>query len=179
MPFLLRKVKRTRWLNDDAIDWLPHDEPQADAFHDLTTGKNTLSFWEIEDDQSNLQRIIAAMAANCDALSNIDYVLVDRRAVESAQIELDQVPGETVDAEANRLWHYDLVHLSAAKLLELARHIKRFATFARCKEPVVLELIARSVASTHFDVQALPTMREPHKQKIRDKARQIQADNNE
>ena len=58
-----------RWLRPD---WLAGDEVQADALVDLSTKDNELSVWLIENDKSNLEHVVTALAANCNTISNLD-----------------------------------------------------------------------------------------------------------
>jgi hypothetical protein len=91
VPLLLRGIRKRRWstdTTDKSISWLSNGEIQSDALGDLNTSNNTLSVWYVEDDQSNLDQVITALASNRDAISNLDYVLFDISLVNSIQINI-------------------------------------------------------------------------------------------
>lgn len=63
MPLILRKIEKGRWNSDpQAVPWLPPGEVQAQALLDLAPKDNGLSVWLIEEDRSNLDRVVAALA---------------------------------------------------------------------------------------------------------------------
>jgi hypothetical protein len=78
MPLILRKIRKARWYQYDRSDfpWLLEEDIPADPLGDLATNDNELSVWQINDDKSNLPRVAAALAANCDDISNLDYALI-------------------------------------------------------------------------------------------------------
>jgi hypothetical protein len=77
MALILRIVRKSRW--SFTPPWLSEDDLQADSLVDFSTKKNELSVWHIDKDESNLKRIISALAANRDTLSNFDYALFDKK----------------------------------------------------------------------------------------------------
>ncbi len=86
MGLVLRKIKKAKWYKHEAIPWLKEGELQADALADLKTTDNNLSFWIVEDDRSNLDRIITALAANCQYVTNIDFVLLKQSVFDKLKI---------------------------------------------------------------------------------------------
>jgi hypothetical protein len=136
--------------------WLAPGEIPADPLKDLITSNNTLSLWHIEDDRSNLERVIAAIAATCDVSSNFDFVLFDRRQVEDLAIKLEFHPGDTPDEKANASWHYDATELSASRLVNLAtRMFSDKAVIERLLEKNVLALIAAAVLEQRINLAKL------------------------
>jgi hypothetical protein len=121
MPFVLRKVRKAKWYKHENVPWLKAGELQADALGDLYTENNTLSVWLVTNDKSNLQRIAAALAGNCEYLSNLDYALLNVELIADLNIKIVQKAGDSADDTANNSWHYDLTELSAMDLLALAR----------------------------------------------------------
>lgn len=93
---------------------------QADALNDLRTSSNELSVWYIEDDESNLEHVITALAASGDTVANLDYALFDLQLITNSDIKIHQSPGITPDERVNALWHRDLIELSASKIMRLA-----------------------------------------------------------
>lgn len=84
MPLILRMISKGKWLPEPNLPWLKEDELQADVFHELKTGENTLSVWSIADDRSNLERVVAALAANRNRVSNFDYALISQERLQQA-----------------------------------------------------------------------------------------------
>ena len=98
---------------------------------DLEPDNNTLSVWYIEDDRSNLERVAVALASTRDTFSNFDYALVDEQLLSALNIKVVQTDGITPDQEANTQWHRDLVELSDADLIALARTIEELLGTAK------------------------------------------------
>lgn len=73
----------------------------ADPLGDLATAGNTLSFWLVEDDRSNLDQVVTALASNCDRVSNIDYGLVRPDDVRRIGIAIEKSLGASADRKAN------------------------------------------------------------------------------
>lgn len=127
MPFVLRKLdKRNNWWPSDLDQWpswLRPDDIQADAISELRTSSNTLSVWHIEDDKSNLEQVVCAMAASRDSFADIHFILLDPESLKQKGFKLKVTNGATPDKLCNSLWHRDIVELTAAGLLELAKLI--------------------------------------------------------
>lgn len=146
MPFLLRKLSRGRWLQYPEKAWLPADDLQADALTDLRTQGNELSVYRIDDSSSNLAQVVAALAANCDYASNIDYALVDHDLVDAIGIKERKCLGELPDERVNANWHVNLSELSASRCLKLATRIAE-AGVRRFSKKEVMKWVAESVKS--------------------------------
>ena len=123
MAFILRKLDQKASFY--ALDWLEDDDTQADALWSLRTKGNQLSVWLIDDNRSNLNRIVAALAAGRDTLDKIDYALIDRQVLDSLDIRVSKVDGLSLDAGANQHWHYDLTNLSGKQLVALALYMRQ------------------------------------------------------
>ena len=91
MSFILRKIRKGRWHGSDVLKWLPANELPADSLVDLATKDNQLSIYIVEGDRSNLDRIIAALSANCDFISNFDYALLDKEVLDVIKIKMTNV----------------------------------------------------------------------------------------
>ncbi|MBI3909964.1 MAG: hypothetical protein HY320_03410 [Armatimonadetes bacterium] len=142
MPFLLRAIRKNRWYLDERPDWLPPEEAHADTLADLNTAENALSVWHIDDDQANLRRVAAALAGTRQAISNLDYLLVDTRVIRDLGIEIEPNLGFSADPEANANWHRDLVKLSATQLAKLATVALKHGERARIPQKDVRTLLA-------------------------------------
>jgi hypothetical protein len=151
VPLLLRIVRRARWYKSPNVPWLAADEIQADALGDLSTSENKLSLWLVEDEESNLKRIVAALAAARERLANFDYALLDVKLLADLGISCHASDGTSPDTEANRLWHCDLSELTAAKLVQLAGMVHHHAAMKRLTPKDVRSLITDSLQEGRLD----------------------------
>ncbi len=147
MPLFLRQIKNSKWYRHEGVPWLPPGELQADALGDLHTHDNKLSVWHVDDGRSNLHRVLAAIAAGRDHLSNVDYALVDASVIAGLNIPIEPSPGSTPDEDANSLWHRNFIELTRTKLLELAEAIAPQPARARLLAKEVAELLLQSLES--------------------------------
>jgi hypothetical protein len=84
-----------------------------------TTG-HCLSVWKIDQDRSNLERVVSAVAAKRDKVDNLDYILFDSSLIDVLGIPANEVKGGTDDEVAND-WHRDLINLSGLKIVGLVK----------------------------------------------------------
>jgi hypothetical protein len=154
VPLILRKIRKAKWYRSDAAPWLESEDLQADALVDLATKGNKLSVYVVEDNQSNLERIIASIAANCDFISDFDYALFGQEVLDEIKINTQDTSGETPDTLVNT-WHRDLVELSAVKIFTLAKVIATRAERRRVLSKRVMELVAHSIASGQIEREKL------------------------
>ena len=115
-----------------------------------TTG-NKLSVWLIEERHSDIQRVITALAASRDRVSNMDYVTLDYEVLAGMQIKIQSVVGDTHDKDANERWHRDLTDLSATQVANLSNAIVAGGKRARANEKDVIEWIRQAVADGHIE----------------------------
>lgn len=155
MAFILRKIRKAKWYKHDNIPWLGEDELQADALADLITTDISLSVWYIEDDRSNLNQVVAALAATSDHISNLDFALLESRVLSDVGIKIIKTPGLSPDDNANILWHYDLAELSSTKLMRLAEMIRREAIKQRLSNREVEKLLREGLNSGRLNPQKL------------------------
>ncbi len=73
----------------------------------------------VNDDKSNLERIITALAANSDSLDSTDYIMMDINELDVLGIQKSEAPGQTLDSEVNTC-HMDLLDLTGSQLNSLA-----------------------------------------------------------
>ena len=148
MPLILRKLDKKASFY--AQEWLEDDDVQADALSSLRTKDNQLSVWLIDDDRSNLNRVIAALASGRDHLDKVDYALIDRRFIDSLDIQVSKVDGRSPDMGANQHWHCDLARLSGKQLLALALGMRKGLVVREPKSKVrtaILESIDSGVVA--------------------------------
>ena len=127
----------------------------ADPLGDLATENGTLSVWEVGDDRSNLDRLLAALAANRDYLANVDYVVFDQRHLRRVGIEIRQSVGDTPDEGVNALWHRDLCHVSGHRLVQLTQAILKTGQTERRNREEVRHLLRRAVQAGMVSVGRL------------------------
>jgi hypothetical protein len=119
MALLLRKVRQSRWFREPAAAFLEVGDVPADPFVDLQTKENLLSVWEVEQDRSNLVRVVRAIAVGGQRIDHTGYILFDSDHLASAEIQFQTSHGQSEDMGINAC-HRDLV-LSGKKLLALAK----------------------------------------------------------
>jgi hypothetical protein len=151
---LLRKITKPKWYD---TPWLGPGDVPADALIDLRTQNNELSVWHIEPDATNLDDVIAALAANnTDRVANLDYVLVDEEALAQLGIKTVKSPGASPHAHANSHWHRDLVELSGSRLLALAHEMKRRqAEHKRIQHATVRDILKAALQSGKLERESL------------------------
>lgn len=152
MPAFLIKVTWGKWQTD--LPWLTPGDLPASALFDLRFPNNKLSVWKIDDTASNLNRILAALAANKNKknLERVEYVLLDPAIFTELSISMDKSEGDTPDKEANREWHFDLIELTDSKIVSLARKIKSHGQFQKKAEAEIKQLVSSSVTQGHIDI---------------------------
>ena len=152
MAAILRKVvNKAHFFRQEG---LKDNDAQADAFASLKTSGNLLSVWIIDDDRSNLNRVIAALAAGRDFLDKLDYALIDEAAIDDIGIHFNHADGNTPDEGANQRWHQDLAGLTGQRLVALAAKMHG-SNMARVPKRGVRDLILESIDSGFFAKESL------------------------
>jgi len=95
--------------------------------------------------------VLTAVAANCQFIANVDYVLIDQRTLTGLNIQVRQTNGNSPYQTANK-WHRDLLDLSARRILELAKEIyKNSDSRMRKGDKAVKQLLVSAVTSRNID----------------------------
>ena len=136
----LRVVRQRRWAVFPDIAWLTPRELQADAMLDLQTRGNHLSVYRV-DSQAEVERVVAALAANRDHVANLDYAIFDDDELLEQPIEITQSPGET----ANVL-HHDIGELTVGNVALLAKVIAS-GDHTRVHRRDIQEMLSRALRS--------------------------------
>lgn len=152
MSLALRKIERGRWLTPSSMG---ANETPASALLDLQTTGNKLSIWVIKDNGENLTRVTAALAAQRAQLSKLDYATVPLEDLRNAGFGLEESPGDSLDAEANKS-HMHLVELTVSKIAQLSTVLRPPERRTRIPERIVGRLIDEAIASGHLDATILP-----------------------
>ena len=81
MSKLLRKVdSKPHWEPDGEFsEYIGAGKAPADALRDLATTDNALSVWQIDDNETNLDRVLAAIASTRQFLLKIDFLICDSK----------------------------------------------------------------------------------------------------
>jgi len=159
---LLIRVDKPRWdWSSDDSPWVPPGDIPAAPLTDLRTSPNSeLSVWYVEDNRSNLARIVAALAGTRDHSDKFDFALFPEAVLTHAQIQWENSSGNSADRDANSSWHRDLVELTASKLSTLVRLIREQGEIERRFEKQIIELVADGVKQGWIEVQRLkPSLR--------------------
>jgi hypothetical protein len=129
MSYLVRKIARAKWSPPNGIEDNPFDIPADAIANDLKTSTNTLSVWEIKDEQS-LDNAVLAIASGGNQLDAIDIVWVEKEVIEQKGVECQLSPGIT-PIECLIDTHIDLTKLTYFKIGLVAETI--FNTIANGK----------------------------------------------
>jgi hypothetical protein len=147
VPYLLRRSSdKRRW---DTPAWLPAGETPAAPFADVVASPGSqLSVWRIEGEgaESNLLRIVAALAATRDHLDRFDYVLLQDADAAAFHVRMEQREERCPDEEASGRWHWNMLQLTASQLNGLVAGAYVANSTGRVLEPDVKELIRDGIA---------------------------------
>lgn len=152
----LRKIDRRKWFPPEDSSWLKTGDIPADPLGDLATRDNALSVWHIEDDESNLKRVVTGHAAKLGNIRNFEYSLFGEEILADLRLTWIQTKGDSFDDEANEKWHCEMIHLSAAKLVELTKALIPLSEGRKVVlELEVEQLILEAVAAKRIEIGRL------------------------
>ena len=156
--FVFRKIENKTWWSADREqheDWLPLDDLRADTFRDFRTTQNALSVFFLNDiAQQTIDRVVVACAAGRNSLHQVDYVVIAEDMVRALPVDIEEVPGKTLDSEVNA-WHRDLSRLTARRLLEMAVMLSTKGAFARRSQKEVGRLMNAAIDAGVFSRDSL------------------------
>lgn len=169
----LRTVRRNRWQRDQFPKWISAPDQPWKALGDVIPGKlhdddfpddtdkirSALSLWLIDEEQSNLPRILAALASTRDSLKNIDYLLIPSTVLDKG-LEPTKTTGHSNDDVANESWHYDIQGITAVGACRLASIVVSEvdggrAQLKRAQLPEVANHLRKSIEDEHLDREML------------------------
>jgi len=154
VSLILRTLRKNKFVRELQPAWVPQADVQSDALKDLETLDNELSVWLVEDDLSNLARILAALAANRDQLANIDFALLDLEVITTLGLLLQPTVGLTPDRTVSLL-HRDLAQVTATQLTQLAQAITTHARLERRSKSQVRAFLLDSIAAGYIEFESL------------------------
>jgi hypothetical protein len=151
MTLILRFLKDTKiydkFISKGSPDWLTMNDVEADFFRDIGTNNNSLSLWEIDDQKTTLNRIVAAYASKKNTVQAVSYILIDKSELDKSGLKQKKTKGDTPDNAINKD-HISLIELTALKLMDLAKLIKNNASTAKeINNPDVAVLINESISN--------------------------------
>lgn len=165
MPQYLLKITKRKWDKLD-VPWLQTNEIQADPLGDLKIKDGTLSVWYIEDDKSNLDQIIAGLAATRQKIDKFEYGLFDQAVIDTADIRVELTQGE-IPIESANSWHRDLIHLTVYRASNFVKTLFNAIEKERLIYDEVKARILEAVKTGNINLQKVqPSLRETIKQLI-------------
>jgi len=117
MALLLRVITKPKWVRPA---WMEPGDVPADVLTDLRASNNDLSVWSVEQDRSNLDSVLVAVASSRERLDKIDYALLDEQVLPSLAIRCIRSDASTPHLGANGAMHRDLTELTVKKVASLA-----------------------------------------------------------
>lgn len=157
MPLLLRFLtnKQARWEECKGLSQWPPDDVPADILVEFETKGNKLSVYQVEDDRSNLDITIAALAANRQNLQPFYFVLFDSIIPSNLSIDIEKTEGKSKDSHVNQNFHFELKKLSGKKISEFARQLLMTGQVDDRDIGEVARLINQSVDAGRIDWESL------------------------
>lgn len=138
MSYLVRKIARAKWSPEKSIEDNPFDIAADAIVLDLKTQANTLSVWEVKDEQS-LDNAVLAIVSGGNQLDTIDVVWIEKKEVERKGVDYEASPGITpIQHLADT--HIDLKNLNYFKIGLVAETITNTIADRKIKRYTKAEL---------------------------------------
>lgn len=154
MPFLFRALTNKRrwdWATGEP-QWLPEGEIPAAPFADFAaSAESLLSMWSIADNESNLPRVVAALAASRQHSDKFDCALVEEEVLHGIGVQIENKSESCPDQEASDRWHRNLVHVTGSQLVALVRTVRDNGRIFRILAPDVKALLNEGLDSGRLD----------------------------
>ena len=150
MAYVLRKVMLAKWIHDPEIGQLSDSELLI-ALEDLPLHDNRLSVFVVDDDKSNVEQIVAALAANnTRSPDDVEFFLLDVKELDALGIHWEKSLANTADKAVNSA-HRDLVIVSKDKLENLAQAFVCNGKVGVILEKEVIRLIKQGIELGEID----------------------------
>lgn len=154
MTYLVRKITQSKW-NQNKI--LEGAEVSADAITNCSkTTNNTLSTWEIENEHS-VDEAVLALASKFDSLDTIDVVILDPQKLKASGLNIAKTKGNTLVSDLVDT-HVDIVNMTYKALGSFADCIveslkkEKVKRYTRTKLKGILQ---SAIASGRLDVSQI------------------------
>lgn len=131
--------------------WVPAGDIPAAPFADLAAPDSVLSVWTIEDNESNLNRVVAALAAGRQHPDKFDFALLDQQSLQDNGIRMQQIADPCPDTEAASLWHWNLIELTGRQLHTVATLVQTTGRVQRLSEPEVVVILKTAYNAQWID----------------------------
>lgn len=115
--YLLKFDRKRNW-DVIPLEWLGAGEVRSDPITDLRTRDGKLSVWEIEEDNSNLELVLLALACTRTNFELIDFGLFDGGVLDKVGIPIERSKASTPVPRANG-YHRDVVRLTVSRIAAL------------------------------------------------------------
>lgn len=123
---------------------------QADALKNFETKENAFSVYEVENELTDIERILAAIAGTRDNVQEVEYASFDSNLLEEHEIKTKKIKGATADDEVNNL-HIDLIDLTAKQLYLLASSIQKDGKLIRILKKEIGRKITEGLKEGYLD----------------------------
>lgn len=156
MDYLVRALRRADdWAEvEDAPEWAQGDCP-ARTLQDFNAKNDELSVYLTTDNEnSNTERIIAALAILRNQLDPFCYAILPEDKVLDIGIKIKKTKGSTHDQYVNNQ-HRDLIELNGSKLVELARLVHSEGSVENFDPQIVGDCILNSIKKQFFKREQL------------------------
>lgn len=155
MKCFVRFVELKRWLNAyDKKSNILNARVISDIRVDM---QNCTSIFALNDDESNLNKIILAFAENRNGVDRIDYIKIDESELE--KLSLSTIQNSTnvnTKIKAVKKYHYDLKIGKVDKLILLAEFIyKKTSDIQGLNPNDVIKLFNEEISSGDLDKKDL------------------------
>jgi hypothetical protein len=94
MPYFVRKISMVKWIPEENIADNPFDVSADAITADLRTKSNTLSVWQIEN-ENNIEDAVLAIVSGFDKIDTFDVVWIEKEELDKRGIKFVQSPGDT------------------------------------------------------------------------------------
>ena len=138
-----------RWETDPQAGGLSEDGLKY-ALEELQLTNNCLSVFLVDDDKSNLHRIVAALSATSQSPSDVEFFLLDEKELDALSVHKEKTQANTADDVVNQA-HRDLVITSKDKLIHLAHTFKSKGETGRILKKKVRRMIKQGIDSGEID----------------------------
>ena len=162
---MFRKIdNKPNWdnfISGQPLGWLNQGDVPGDLLKDLKTEGNELSVYKVDDNHSNLEKIISAMAANRKYLKPLYYFLIERESIIGNNYSLADAVGKTLSDEVNINYHTNIEKLSGFNVVKLAKifseksEIINSEIIIKVRPNEVLKIIINSIKKKEYSIDRL------------------------
>ncbi|MBC8868364.1 MAG: hypothetical protein H8E44_03050 [Planctomycetes bacterium] len=120
-------------------------------------------------DKSNLDVIVSALGASREKPDKLDYVLFPNKHLSDLEIDCREARGNTLDESAN-VFHRDLSHLSAGKILALTTKVWHdHEEINRRDKVTIVDMVAAAARAGRIALERLrPKLRDAVEKRLHD-----------